>query len=141
MDKNTDLANLLREDENHYVTSFRELHVYKKSMELARLIFTLSNQFPSEEKYSLTDQIRRSSRSIGANIAEAWGKRRYPAHFTSKLSDSLSETLETQCWLDHSLQCNYMAADAHKQADELCNFVAAMIRNTSAKSDKFCTSK
>ena len=70
------------------VNDFRELEVYKKAFALQQAIFHVSNGFPQEERYSLTDQIRRSSRSIGSNLAEAWKKRRYPAHFTSKLTDS-----------------------------------------------------
>ncbi len=138
---NYDEAFVLNEESAQYATSFRDLHVYQKGMELARNIFLLSKQFPSEEKYSLTDQIRRSSRSITANIAEAWGKRNYQAHFISKLSDSLSETFETQTWLDHALNCSYISQQDFKSADDLCNFVAAMIRNTSAKANQFCTTK
>lgn len=138
---NYDEAFVLNEESAQYATSFRDLHVYQKGMELARNIFLLSKQFPAEEKYSLTDQIRRSSRSITANIAEAWGKRNYQAHFISKLSDSLSETFETQTWLDHALNCAYISQQDFQSADDLCNFVAAMIRNTSAKANQFCTTK
>ena len=81
------------------VTHFTELNVYKKSFELAGRIFVLSKRWPPEERYSLTDQIRRAARSVGANIAESWGKRRYEAHFVSKLTDADSENHEVEHWL------------------------------------------
>jgi len=79
-----------------YVKSFRDLEVYKLSREVSKEIFIITKNFPREEMYSLTDQMRRSSRSVGAQIAEAWGKRRYEMHFVSKLTDADSEQLETQ---------------------------------------------
>jgi four helix bundle protein len=82
------------------ISSFRDLNVYQKAFKLQKDIFELTKEFPAEERYSLTDQIRRSSRSIGANIAEAWQKRLYPAHFVSKLTDADGEQAETQHWLD-----------------------------------------
>jgi len=87
---------------------FQDLLAYKKSFELAMSIFETAKSFPSEEKYSLTDQIRRSSRSVSANIAEATRKRRYPNHFISKLTDSDAENAETQVWLEYALACNYI---------------------------------
>ncbi len=87
---------------------FRALKVYQKAFKLAMEIFEITKTFPKEEKYSLTDQIRRSSRSVCANIGEAYRKRRYPKHFISKLSDSDSENTETQVWLDFSLSCKYI---------------------------------
>lgn len=87
---------------------FQDLLAYKKSFELSMLIFVISKKFPSEEKYSLTDQIRRSSRSVSANIAEATRKRRYEKHFVSKLTDSDSENSETQVWLEYALACKYI---------------------------------
>lgn len=88
--------------------SFKNLLAYKKVFELSMEIFELSKSFPKEETYSLTDQIRRSSRSVCANIAEAYRKRTYIKHFTSKLSDSDSENSETQVWLDFAFSCNYI---------------------------------
>jgi len=93
------------------VTRFQDLEVYKLARQLAREIFELSKRFPKEEMYSLTDQIRRSSRSVGAQIAEAWGKRKYEKHFVSKLTDSDGEQLETQHWLDTAKDCSYLAED------------------------------
>jgi len=91
-----------------YVKSFRELEVYKLSRILAKEIFAISKTFPKEEMYSLTDQIRRASRSIGDQIAKAWGKRRYERHFVSKLTDSDGEQLETQHWIESALDCEYI---------------------------------
>src|SRR5262245_56625403 len=88
-----------------YAESFRDLRVYQKARELSRAVFELSKTFPREERYSLTDQIPRASWSIGAQIAEAWGKRRYENHFTSKLTDADSEQMETQHWLGCTLDC------------------------------------
>jgi len=85
------------------IQSFKELNVYKAAFELQQKIFEITKEFPKEEQYSLTDQIRKASRSIGANIAESWQKRRYQAHFVSKLSDSDGEQAETRHWLDTSL--------------------------------------
>jgi four helix bundle protein len=90
------------------IRHFRELEVYQLGMESAMRIFEVSKLFPTEEKYSLTDQIRRSSRSVCANIAEGWRKRRYPNAFISKLSDADSEAAETQVWLEFALKCGYL---------------------------------
>ena len=90
------------------IRHFRELEVYQLAMETSMKIFETSKSFPNEERYSLTDQIRRSSRSVCANIAEAWRKRRYPNAFVSKLSDADSEAAETQVWLEFALKCSYL---------------------------------
>jgi len=87
---------------------FRELMAYKMALEVSMEIFQLSKSFPSEEKYSLTDQIRRSSRSVCANIAESYRKRRYVNHFISKLTDSDAENSETSVWLEFALKCGYL---------------------------------
>lgn len=87
---------------------FKKLLAYQKSFDLAMSIFEISKSFPKEEKYSLTDQIRRSSRSVSANISEAYRKRRYPKHFISKLTDADGENSETNTWLDFALACNYI---------------------------------
>jgi len=89
------------------VKHFKELRVYQQGFAAAGRIYRLSKRWPKEERYSLTDQIRRSSRSVCSNIVEVWRKRRYPAYFVSKLSDSDSETAETQVWLDFALDCGY----------------------------------
>jgi len=90
------------------ISSFKDLRVYKLAFELQQEIFETSKRFPAEERYALTDQIRRASRSIGANLAEAWQKRRYVAHFLSKLTDADGEQAETQHWLDTATACNYV---------------------------------
>lgn len=95
---------------------FKNLLAYQKAFENAMAIFELSKVFPKEERYSLTDQIRRSSRSVNANIAEAYRKRRYPKHFISKLTDADAENSETIVWLDYALACNYIK---HKQYTSL----------------------
>ncbi|HQF41485.1 MAG TPA: four helix bundle protein [Ignavibacteriaceae bacterium] len=88
--------------------TFKDLTVYKKAFELAMQIFEVSKSFPKEEKYSLTDQIRRSSRSVCSSIAEAYRKRRYEAHFISKTSDADMENSETQVWLEFAFECKYI---------------------------------
>ncbi|MCH7973577.1 MAG: four helix bundle protein [Bacteroidetes bacterium] len=90
------------------IRSHKELDVYKMAFEVAMKIFEITKSFPIEEKYSLTDQIRRSSRSVCSNIAEAFRKRKYPKSFVAKLSDSEGEAAETQVWLDFSLECKYI---------------------------------
>lgn len=92
---------------------FKELLAYKKAFQLAMNIFEITRGFPVEEKYSLTDQIRRSSRSICTNIAESYRKRNYPNHFISKLSDADMENSETQVWLDFALSCKYLEESVH----------------------------
>lgn len=92
---------------------FRELLAYKKAFELSMDIYMLSKSFPKDEKYSLTDQIRRSSRSVCANIAEAYRKRRYVNHFISKLTDSDAENSETNVWLEFALRCQYITEEKY----------------------------
>src|SRR5689334_21111396 len=86
-----------------------DLEVYKKAFAIAMKVFAVTKDFPREERYSLTDQIRRSSRSVGANLAEAWRKRRYEASFAHKLSDSEAEVAETQTWLQFAVECGYLS--------------------------------
>jgi four helix bundle protein len=93
------------------IFSHRELEVFQNSMEAAMKIFECSKTFPKEEIYSLTDQVRRSSRSVCANIAEAWRKRRYGAAFIAKLSDAEAEAAETQVWIEFAVKCGYLSAD------------------------------
>ena len=91
-----------------FASKYRELKVYQNAMDAAMEVFQLTKSFPQEEKYSLTDQIRRSSRSVCANIAEAWRKRRYKAAFIAKLSDAESEACETQVWIEFSYKCGFI---------------------------------
>jgi four helix bundle protein len=113
------------------IRTHNELQVYKMAFGTAMEIFERTKAFPKEELYSLTDQIRRSSRSVCANLAEAWRKRRYQAAFISKLSDAESEAAETQVWLEFAVKCGYMpreeAAVLFKTYDEIISMVVAMI--------------
>jgi four helix bundle protein len=97
--------------ENKLIKTHRDLEVYKTSFGIAMQIFEKSKSFPIEERYSLTDQVRRSSRSVCANLGEAWRKRRYEASFISKLSDAEAEATETQVWLEFAVQCGYLAVE------------------------------
>jgi four helix bundle protein len=121
-----------------YVKSFRELEVYKLARELSKEIFKLSKEFPKDERYSLTDQMRRSARSIGAQIAEAWGKRRYENHFISKLTDADSEQLETQHWLEESLECSYICSETSDHLLQKCELIGKMLQSMIDKSSTFC---
>jgi four helix bundle protein len=109
------------------INSAKDLIVYQKAYELAMQIFEASKCFPAEEKYSLTDQIRRSSRSVCTNIREAWAKRRYEAHFVSKLSDSDGENGETDSWLDFAHDCKYLSKSDHARFTEKCREIGAML--------------
>ena len=109
------------------VKSYRDLKVYQLSFECAMRIFELSKKWPREERYSLTDQIRRSSRSVCGNIGESWRKRRYPAHFVSKLSDSDAEAAETEVWLDFAFQCGYLAENDHTKLRRDYDHIGGML--------------
>ncbi len=115
------------------VSRHQDLDVYRKAFEAAMRIFELSKSFPKEETYSLTDQVRRSSRSVCSNIAEAWRKRRYQAAFISKLSDSEGEAGETQTWIEFAVRCNYLEREIAKELfveyDEIIAMLVSMINN------------
>ena len=117
---------------------FRDLVVYQKSYKLAMEIFEITKAFPKEEKYSLVDQIRRSSRSIPANIAEAWVKRKYPKSFVSKLLDSLAEESETEVWIDMSNDCKYIDDQFHNSLLERSQEIAKMLSSMINSPEKFC---
>ncbi|MBN8248469.1 MAG: four helix bundle protein [Verrucomicrobia bacterium] len=121
-----------------HAKSFQELRVYQKSCVVSQAVFRVTRAFPREEMYSLTDQFRRSARSIGSQIAEAWGKRRYEKHFVSKLSDADAEQLETQHWVSEAIACGYLAAAEGKwlnsQLEEIGQMLGAMMK----KADSFC---
>lgn len=112
---------------------FKNLLAYKKSFDLAMKIFEITKNLPKEEKYSLIDQVRRSSRSVTANISESYRKRKYPKHFISKLTDSDSENAETQTWLEFSLACEYIDQKTFDQltslSKEVGNLINYMIKN------------
>ena len=109
------------------IKSHRELEVYRVSFDTAMQIFELTKDFPREEVYSLTDQIRRSSRSVSANIAEAFRKRRYPKSFVSKLSDSEAEAAETQCWLEFAFECKYINEEEFERLYKLYDNILGKI--------------
>lgn len=102
------------------VHHFKELGIYALSVDVRKHIFDWSKGWPKEERYALTDQIRRSSRSVGANIAEAWAKRRFVRHFVSKLTDALGEVEETGVWLDVALECGYITSEEHEALSISC---------------------
>jgi four helix bundle protein len=109
------------------IRSAKELTVYMKSYDLAMRIFTASKRFPPEERYALTGQIRRSSRSVCLNLREAWAKRRYAAHFVSKLTDCDGENSETDSALDFARDCGYLSPDEHRELSAGCEEVGRML--------------
>jgi len=115
------------------IQTHRDLDAYRKAFDTAMTIFQLSKTFPKEETYSLTDQIRRSSRSVCANLAEAWRKRRYEAALVSKLSDAETEAAETQVWLEFAVKCGYMDSDAarplYQAYDDSLRTIVGMINH------------
>ena len=113
--------------------NFKESTIYKKAFALAMEIFEISKSFPKEERFSLTDQVRRSSRSVCANLAEANRKKRYPAHFISKLTDCDAENSETNVWIDFAFACNYINKQTKNQlqvkSEEVGKLIHHMINN------------
>jgi four helix bundle protein len=122
------------------IQSFRDLKLYQRARAEAQRIFKLSKSFPREERFSLTDQIRRSSRAVKSIVAEARAHRRYPASFVSKLTDALGEANETQSWLDDALDCGYITAQHHREHDAAWQSLGGMIINTIEKAADFCRS-
>lgn len=122
-----------------YDRSFRELVVYQRQRQLAREVFRVSKAFPAEEKFSLTDQLRRSARSIGAQIAESWAKRRYEKHFVAKLSDADAEQMETQHWLETAKDDGYLPAAEHARLIGLCEEIGRMLGGMMENSTSFCS--
>lgn len=120
------------------IKSFRDLNVYRVGREQARKIFVLTKSFPKDERYSLTDQIRRSSRSVNAMIAEAWARRRYRAVFINKIDDALGEATETQAWLDHSLDCEYITLVEFRELDAVWQSIGGMLNRMIERADDFC---
>src|ERR1700704_588882 len=110
------------------ITSAKELTVYTKAYELAMMVFELSKGFPAEERFALTGQIRRSSRSVCLNLREAWAKRRYKAHFISKLTDCDGENSETDSSLDFAKDCRYITREQHVKLTSLCPSIGKMLR-------------
>lgn len=109
------------------IASYKDLRVYQSAMAAAMEIFELTKRFPAEEKFSLTDQIRRSSRSVCTNLAEAWRKRRYEAAFIAKMSDSETEAAETQVWLEFSFRCRYINVEIRDRLDDAYDHMLAQL--------------
>jgi four helix bundle protein len=119
------------------IRTHKDLKVYQLSFEAGMMIFNLSKTFPKEEMYSLTDQIRRSSRSVSGNIGEAFRKRKYPKSFISKLTDAEGEAAETQIWLDYALSCGYIETANHGALVDKYDHIISMLVNMSIKPDNW----
>jgi four helix bundle protein len=120
------------------IKSFRDLEVYRIGLEQAKKIFAITKSFPSEERYSLTDQIRRSSRAVNGMVAEGWARRRYPASFVNKINEAMGEAMETQAWLDHALSCNYITRTQFSELDDAWQHIGAMLNRMIERADHFC---
>ena len=109
------------------IRSYKELRVYQTAIDAAMRVFEITKHFPSEERFSMVDQMRRASRSVCSNIGEAWRKRRYPAHFASKLSDSEGEAEETRVWLELAFRCGYISQEEMAQLDSIYDGILAQL--------------
>ena len=121
-----------------FARSVRELEVWVNAMDVAMDIFERSKRFPANERYSLTDQVLRSSRSVAANVAEAWRKRRYPAVFVNKLSDAETEAGETQTWVEVARRCGYLKDEEAAQLEDRCEKVLAQLVKMMARPGDWC---
>jgi four helix bundle protein len=119
------------------INSYKELRVFQNAMEMALEVYKLTKDFPAEEKYSLVDQMRRSSRSVCANIAEAWRKRRYMKAFVAKLNDCEGEACETQVWIEIAVRCGYLSKDVAAKIDEGYETILAQLVNMIRGADKW----
>ena len=120
------------------IKHFRDLEVYQRAFKLATLIFEITKEFPAEEKFSLVDQLRRSSRSVCSNIAEAWRKRKYSAMFKNKLTDAMQEASESQCWLEFCHACKYINDGIFKELDNEYEEIILMLNSMEKNAHKFC---
>ena len=120
------------------IRNFRELRAYQTARAEAKKIFVLTRRFPREEMYSLTDQVRRSSRAVASILAEAWARRRYLAAFISKTDGALAEATETQAWLDHALDCGYISAAEHRELDKAWERIGGMLTRMIDRAETFC---
>jgi four helix bundle protein len=120
------------------INSFRELDVYKLALDHSQSIYEWSLELPKDERYGLSSQIRRSSRAVGALIAEAWARRRYQNAFIEKLTQALAEAKETQAWLDHAFSSEYLNEGQFGKFDDAWDHVCAMIRRMIQRADRFC---
>ena len=120
------------------IKHFRDLDVYKRAFSAAMRIYEITKNFPADERFSLVDQIRRSSRSVCSNLAEAWRKRKYSAVFKNKITDSMQEASETQCWLEFSFACKYLDKNIFKELDNEYEEIILMLNAMEKNADKFC---
>ena len=120
------------------IRHFRDLIVYRRSFSVAMKIYEMTKSFPADEKYSLVDQIRRSSRSVCSNLAEGWRKRKYKAVFQNKLTDAMQEASESQCWMEFALACNYIDKANFNEIDAEYEEIIAMLSAMEFKAHKFC---
>ena len=120
------------------IKHFRDLEVYQRAFKAAMRIFEITKSFPAEEKYSMTDQIRRSSRSVCSNLAEAWRKRKYKAVFVNKVTDAMQEASESETWLEFALACKYISEDLFTELDEEYENIIGMLNSVERNADKFC---
>jgi len=120
------------------IRHFRDLEVYRRAFDAAMQVFEVTKKFPPEERFSMVDQIRRSSRSVCANLAEGWRKRRYLAVFKNKITDSMQEASETQCWLEFCLACRYIKQDVFDKLDNEYEQLIAMLNSMEMNAEKFC---
>src|SRR6266581_7971130 len=118
--------------------SFRDLKVYQAARDAARLVFEATKKFPPEERYALTDQVRRSSRAVKAMIAEAWARRRYKAAFVNKIDEALGEANETQSWLDDALDAGYLSKENFDDLDNRYDMIGGMLWRMIDRADDFC---
>ena len=123
---------------NKSIRHFRDLMVYQRAFTAAMRIYEITKGFPAEEKYSLVDQVRRSSRSVCSNLAEGWRKRRYQAVFKNKITDAMQEASETQCWLEFSFACGYIDQSIFNDLDEEFEEIIAMLNSMELNAKKFC---
>ena len=128
-------------DKGKPIKSYKELDVYQGAMDLCMEIFEITKRFPAEEKYSLTDQVRRCSRSVCANIGEAWRKRMYPAAFISKLSDAEAEACETEIWLEIAFRCQYLKKEQCLYLQDQCDHVMARLFRMTEQPEKWSLKK
>lgn len=126
------------QERNKTLKHFRDLEVYQLAFSCTMKIFDLTKNFPQEEKYSLIDQIRRSSRSVCSNLAETWRKRKYEAVFKNKITDAMQEASETQTWLDFCLACNYVDKRLFDELDGEYEKIIAMLNSMEKKAETFC---
>ncbi len=120
------------------IRHFRDLEVYRRAFDAAMRIYHITKNFPAEERFSLVDQIRRGSRSVCSNLAEGWRKRKYVAVFKNKVTDSMQEASETQCWLEFSLACKYIEESVFNELDNEYEQIISMLNSMEMNAAKFC---